>query len=182
MIITRQRSVRSMAFALCLLVAPVVTGAHSSEIEDIRMAEEGFMTSLAVQASPKWRALCNENSPACIGPDRVFLALELIAARSSRPSLLALARLVRFSLDGAYAEDYDSRVTDKGKKISGILATLNPDELRAQCSKEFADLARTHKSALEGVHEDQVCADRSSIQENVRELLDAIRHGKSSEL
>jgi hypothetical protein len=152
------------------------------EAEDIKMGEEGFLASLAVDSSEKARTLCVQNSAACVGPDRGEIALALIAARNSRPSLLALAGLVRFSLDGAYAEKYDSLVLSKSAAIQGILASLRPEKLHAQCSREFTSLAQSNKSALEDVHENMVCAYTRSIQEKVAQLLSAIRHGKSAEL
>jgi len=151
------------------------------EAEEIKMGEEGILAALAVASSPKARTLCDKNSAACVGPDRGEMALALIAARNSRPSLVALAGLVRFSLDGEYGEEYGSYVVSKGTAIEGILASLRPEKLHAQCSQEFASLAQTYKSALEDVHENTVCADTRSIQERVAELLDGIRHGKSTE-
>lgn len=166
--------------ALSLSVGPLAARKDSSEVEDVKMAEEGFLTNLAVQSSPKGKSLCLENSAACVGPDRGEMAMALIAARSSRPSLIALARLARFKLDGVYAEDYDRYVLDKGAAIYGILTSLRPADLRTQCSQEFSELTQSYKSALEGVHENVVCADTSSIQERVHELAEAIRNRKDS--
>jgi hypothetical protein len=160
--------------ALNLLAGQGGVHKDSSELDDLKMANEAFLGSLAVQLSPKGRSMCRDNSAACVGPDRGEMGLALLAARSSRRSLVALARLVRFRLDGAYAEEYDSYVLDKGGAIRGILLALHPNDLRAQCSREFAELAQSYRSALEGVSEDMVCADRTSVQERVRRLLEAI--------
>ena len=179
--VDRLQIVAATVLALSLWGSLVAARRDRAEVEDVKMGEEGLLAALAVQSSPKGKSLCNENSAACMGPDRGEMALALIAARTSRPSLIALASLVRFKLDGAYAEEYESYVLDKGAAIHSILASLRPEKLHTQCSQEFADLARSYKSALEGVHEDTVCAEASSIRESVRELMGAIQGGKGSE-
>lgn len=172
----------SAMFWLGLGVAPQAHARKdNSEIEDITMAEQGLLASLAVQSSPKGRSLCFQNAVACVGPDRAEMALALIAARNSRRSLLALARLVRFKLDGANGEDYDGYVVAKGAAIEKVLASLSPEKLHEQCSQEFGKLADSYRSALEGAHETAVCDDTNSINEHVQELLSALHNGAGSE-
>jgi len=154
---------------------------ESTEVEDIETAEQGFLAELAIHSSPKGKDLCLKKSVACVGPDRGEMALSLIAARSSRASLIALAGLVRFKVDGAYGEEYESYVMDKRKAIRGILLSLHPDELHARCLREFSDLARSYKSALEGVREEMVCEDSTAIQERIRDLSEATLHEKGSD-
>ena len=159
--------------------------AHSrtsrTEREDISQAENAILASLAVETSPRGASLCVEKPVACVGPERLELAMSLIAARNTPGSLRALASLVRYKLDGAYAEDYDALVIQKGTAIQPFLVALSPKRLHETCKKEFAQLMGSSASALGEVREEYVCRTEESIASDVRLTLDAIRHHRQPE-
>lgn len=155
--------------------------ASGHEREDIAQAEKTVLASLAVTTSPRGQSLCIETPIACVGPDRLELAMSLLAARNSPDSLRALAGLVRYGLDGAFAEDYDDLVIGKGQVIEPVLVALSPQRLHEQCKKEFAGLMHTSGSALGEVREQYVCRSENEIKADISSTLDAIRHQRKPE-
>lgn len=170
--------------AMCLygvMKARTAPPASRGEPEGIRQAEGAVLASLAVATSPRGQSLCIQTPIACVGPDRLELAISLLAATNSPESLRALAGLVRFGLDGAYAEDYDAVVLGKGRAIEPFLRALSPQRLHEQCQRELRELLRTSGPVLGEVREDYVCRSADSISAEVTSTLDAILHHRRAE-
>lgn len=157
------------------------TRASQTEHEDIVQAEKAVLASLAIAISPRGASLCVQTPVACVGPDRLELAMSLLAARNTPESLRALAGLVRFRLDGAYAEDYDDLLLGKGKAIQPFLAALSSQALHEQCKKEFAELIRESGATLGDVREEYACRSEEAIKADVSSTLDAIQHHRQPE-
>jgi immunity protein 57 of polymorphic toxin system len=157
------------------------TRASQTEHEDIVQAEKAVLASLAIAISPRGASLCVQTPVACVGPDRLELAMSLLAARNTPESLRALAGLVRYRLDGAYAENYDDLLLAKGKTIQPYLVALSPQALHEQCKKEFAELLRASGSTLGDVHEEYACRSEGAIKADVSSTLDAIQHHRQPE-
>jgi hypothetical protein len=171
-----------VAFCLCGGgSAQTKSPASGHERDDIAQAEKTVLASLAVATSQRGQSLCIETPIACVGPDKLELAMSLLAARSSPESLRALAGLVRYGLDGANSEDYHDLVIGKGQAMEPVLVALSPQRLHAQCQKEFAELMRTSGSALGEVRENYVCRSEEEIKADISSTLDAIRHHRKPE-
>jgi len=127
------------------------TAPHKAERGDIDQGQRAILASLAIATSSSGARLCIQTPVACLGPDRLELGMSLIAARNSNTSLRALARLVRFKLDGAYSEDYDDLLLAKGKAIEPFLTSLSPEVLHAQCVKELDEMVHKTGPTLGGV-------------------------------
>lgn len=169
-----------MVVCLCVIYEPQAES-RTSEHEDIVQAEKAVLASLVVTVSPRGASLCVQTPVACVGPDRLELAMSLLAARNTPESLRALAGLVRFRLDGAYAEGYDDLLLRKGKAIQPFLVALSPQALHEQCKKEFAELIRESGATLGDVREEHACRSEQAIKADVSSTLDAIQHHRQPE-
>jgi Mlc titration factor MtfA (ptsG expression regulator) len=109
--------------------------------------------------------------------------MAVIAARNSPRTLRALAKLHRYTLDGAYAESFDQYVCEKGHTIEPYLAALDPDKIRAECVREVESfLTQKRQVQLTGVQVDNLCAHSDAIRSHLRQSFDMVRHPpKSSE-
>jgi hypothetical protein len=148
--------------------------------EDIKDAEQGIVLTIAVQSAPTER---EQNCTCCVGPDPFFLALAVIGDGTSPDSLLALAQLVRFALDGMYSEEYDTYVMAKGKRIRKVFRSLNPEQLHEQCLHEFANLQKdkSYAKAIQGARENGVCESAGAIKEHIQEFVSALSRPPSHE-
>lgn len=153
-------------------------GAPTREQRELKMADDSVMASLAVSASPKGRYLCAENRTACLGGDKAELGLALIGARSTGPSLAALADIARYRADGSLSEDYECYVLQKGKMIDGYLLKVKPSQLAERCNSELEKLVAVDQQWFEGLKPSAVCADEESIKAKIQGLRDAIRAGR----
>jgi hypothetical protein len=106
------------------------------------------------------------------------LALSSIASQDTVDSRICLARLVRFGLDGALAEDYDCEVLAKGPEMAKVLTSLSPAALEKQCHGEFRGLMKTWSPELEGLKEETVCRGAAEIEREIREAVTAIKAGR----
>jgi hypothetical protein len=152
--------------------------AEDREGRELRMAERSILGSLAVHRTPKGRSLCVTDPLACVGADRAELGLALIGSRRSPKSTESLIGLLRYSFDGALAEDFPCYVLQAGKPAEALLKKIDPDELVKQCRSEVAQVVRGRESAFEGLQESAVCADSKSIREQTAELLKGIQRGQ----
>lgn len=162
-----------VALALVCSCPAQVTHVRTSsplERDDLRLAEKAVLVSLVVGASAEGNTLCKEKPAACIGPNRIELALSLIGARNTTASVRALARLIRYRLDGAYYEQYGEEVADKGEKIQRDLAALSPKELHETCHNELLSFIRSSGSVIGQVHEEEVCRTEQEIADEMRKL------------
>lgn len=148
--------------------------------EDIKSAEQGIVLTIAVQSTPTAR---EQNCTCCVGSDPFFLALAVIGDGTSPESLLALARLVRFALDGMYSEEYDTYVMAKGKSIKKVFRSLNPEQLHEQCLHEFANLQndKSYARAIQGASEKNVCESAGTIKERIQEFVSSLSGPPSHE-
>lgn len=152
------------------------SSANQVEREDIKQAESAVLTSLAIATSSKGASLCTDQPLSCIGPEKIELAMSLIAARNSPDSVRSLASLVRYQLDGAYSENYHELVIRKGKAIEPVLSSLSPDKLHDQCEREFAELMSSDGSSIGDLKKSYVCRAPKDIESDIKSTLDAIRH------
>lgn len=157
------------------------SSANRHEREDIAQAEKAVLSSLAVAVSPRGQSLCIETPIACLGPDRLELAMSLLSARNSPDSLQALAGLVRFGLDGGFSEDYHDLVIGKGHAIEPFLIALSPQHLHERCEKEFTELIQTNGPELGHIREPDVCRSETEIKTDIGSTLDAIRRHRRPE-
>jgi hypothetical protein len=172
---TQQSLIAISALTVIAAVASGQTAVRNAEHEDIGQAQRAILASLAVATSSSGARLCVQTPVACVGPDRLELAMSLIAARNTGVSLRALVNLVRFQLDGAHSEDYDDLLLSKGKAIEPFLAHLSPQVLHEQCMKEFAELMQKSGSALGDAREARVCRSEDSIRADVKSTLESVR-------
>lgn len=141
-----------------------------TEATDVRMAEDGLVSELAVRASPKGQSLCTgETALACLGPDRTQLGLAMLCARGSLTSETALAALVRYRLGSSLTAKYDRCIAERGPTMKKILQSLNPNQLHQQCSHEYETLMKSYRDRLDGLQEDDVCADSDMIKKRIQE-------------
>jgi len=172
------------AAVLCLCGVQVTygqTATRKAEQEDIGQAQRAVLASLTIATSSSGARLCVQTPVACVGPDRLELAMSLIAARNTNASLQALASLARFKLDGAYSEDYDDLLLAKGKAIEPFLTSLSPQVLHEQCVKEFSELVHKSGSALGDASDSRVCRSEDAIKADIKNSLEAIREGRKPE-
>lgn len=171
------------AAALLVIGSTAATQTQRSggmEAEDVRVAELAILGQLSVGSAPKARSLCSREPVACIGGDRVELAMSVIAARKSPRSLRALAGLYRYRLDGAYAELLDEYVCEAGRPIEKYLAALQPDQLHDQCSRDFAAFVAANPVDLEGAKVEDVCREAPLIRSELKQSLQMVRHPPKS--
>ena len=150
----------------------------SSEKEDIRIAEQAILASLAVESSPKGRYLCSEKPMSCVGPSQGELGLAIVGARRSRASLKALAELVRFALDGAMSEAHTCYLLNAGKQVDTYLARIQPERLRESCLMDLGNFTRQNKDLFEGLSQDHVCSTNEKIRNRIKAIRDGIRRGQ----
>jgi hypothetical protein len=167
-----------LCIALTLVCSCAAQRTHTDapsllEREGLRLAEKAVLVSLVVGASVEGNTLCAEKPAACMGPGRTELAISLIGARSTPASLRALARLIRYRLDGAYYEQYGEEVADKGGRIQPYLAALSPKELRDNCHNDVSSFIRSSGSVIRQVREEEVCRTEQEIADELSRLLPA---------
>jgi immunity protein 57 of polymorphic toxin system len=152
--------------------------AETREQREIQMAEKSILGSIAVGATPKGRDLCTTDALACVGANGAELALALIGARGTPPSVEALVRLLRFRMDGALGEDYDCYVLKRGVLSKTYLKRANAEELEKECRSEVAHLVANDRQSFEGLDAGAVCSSPDQIREHIQQLVSAIGAGR----
>jgi len=167
-----------MMTAVTLLL---VSGAESQSISrqqrELRMADQAILASMAVSRSPAGKKLCAEQELACVGPDKAELGLDLIGARATTESRLALVNLLAYRLDGSVAADYRCYVFKAGLEIKQELLRVDPAKLHMRCHDELQKLTRSRSSSFAGLDESAVCADTDSIEAKSKELVEGLTKG-----
>lgn len=100
------------------------------------------------------------------------LLLDALGIADTKQTRRGLARLTRYNLDGALAEQYDCWVLAHGKSILAELESLDADTLRKECETEAGD---------EKLDIDRVCAPSVGIRSRAKELIDAVKHDRRCE-
>jgi hypothetical protein len=168
----------TLVFMVLLACGVPEAGAQSREKRELKMADDSIMASLAISASPKGRYLCAENRIACLGGDKAELGLALIGARSTRPSLAALADVARYRQDGSLAEDYECYVLQKGRSIEEYFSKAQPSQLAERCTQELTKLVAVDRQWFEGLNPAAVCADAEAIRARIQSMRSAINAGR----
>jgi Immunity protein 57 len=176
------RTVLGVVALLCLSEAQATHGRAASreaEPDDITQAQEAVLASVTVATSSAGARVCVTTPVSCLGPERIELAMSLIAARNTSASLRALASLVRFQLDGAHGEDYDELVLSKGKAILPFVSQLSPPFLHDQCVREYTEFVREYGAVLGDTNGTRVCRSEDAIKADIKLSLEAIQEGRS---
>ncbi|MGE5113323.1 MAG: Imm57 family immunity protein [Acidobacteriaceae bacterium] len=162
---------------MVLLISGGEAQSNSRQHRELKMADQAILASLAVSRAPAGKKLCAEQELACVGPDKAELGLDLIGARATKESRLALVNLLAYRLDGSIAEDYRCYVFKAGPPMKRQLLEANSAKLHMRCLEELQKLTRSRSSSFAGLDESAVCADPDKIKMKRKELLEGLNKG-----
>jgi hypothetical protein len=162
---------------MALFLSGIEAQSDSREQRELNMADQAVLASLAVSSAPAGKKLCAEQELACVGPDKAELGLDLIGARATKGSRLALVNLLAYRLDGSVAEDYRCYVFKAGITIKRELLEANVAKLQMRCHDQLQNLRQSRSSSFAGLDENAVCTDASNIESERKSLAEGITKG-----
>jgi len=151
-------------------------GVSSRETREVSMAEKSILYSIIRSRTQGIQDICTSNPDVCFATDQTELALALLGARNSQPSLEAMAKLIRFRLDGAGAESFQCYVLLHGLQILKIWKSASPHNLSSFCFKEVDDAKRSFEAST--IRANHVCNTPKDIEIRQKNLMEAIRLGR----
>ena len=163
--------------AFLLLHAPAfaldkrdVDQAESMALRVSAIAQWNILEAIAISSSAANRAsYCGKSDYICMGPDKGFIALELIAAGNSRQELSSLAQLFRYKKP-QFLERLRCHVLGKSGVIRPYLESLRPDDMEAECISDIQRHLRP-TGRFPTLAAAEICASAQEIQDKIATVL-----------
>lgn len=162
-----------LGILICFMSSFESVFASDRDDDNIRMAEHAIMATLVVQSSQNGRYLCSRDKMACLGSNQADMGLAIIGGKNDDKHIARLADLVRYQMDGGFAEEYTCYVLERGSKLNKHFEKIDFKRLEDKCLSEFKAFTK-NKAYLGAVDYKQVCRDSASIKIEIDKLLGGI--------
>lgn len=146
--------------------------AASADAPTVRIAELAIGADILLEGAEATKSRC-ATTP-CPGPRQSEVGLALLAANKSAAGTRALARLIRYRLDGGLSEDYTCAVLERQSTMRRELRALNPKDLTRVCESDFHELTRSHSKFFSVSDRGVLCRSVEAIDAARSELLEAL--------